>query len=87
MPTLRKMTLRSQVPHQHGTRQALDVVSGHIQVGDWKLLYLLGKSLEPGVFGEVVVELARQIQEPKRKMKEANLKNLKISLAPVRKIY
>ena len=40
----------------------LDDMGQHFEVGDWKLLYLLSKNMEPLVFGEFLRELFREMK-------------------------
>ena len=55
--------LRSRAAHQGRVIAALDYVTSKLQVGDWKLLHILGMNMEPLVFGELVVELAEQMKD------------------------
>jgi len=50
-----KMYLRSRTLDQQEIR--LDDMGDNFEVGDWKLLYLLGRNMEPLVFGEFLREL------------------------------
>lgn len=54
---VRNMLLRSQAAHQNKVTHTFDNITPYLQVGDWKVLYLLGSNMEPLVFGEVVVEI------------------------------
>ena len=44
------MYLRTRALHQKEVH--LDEIGRKCEVGDWKLLYLLAKNMEPVVFGE-----------------------------------
>ena len=55
--------LRSRAAHQGRVIAALDYVTWKLQVGHWKLLHILGRNMEPLVFGELVVELAEQMKD------------------------
>ena len=55
--------LRSRAAQQVRVMAALDDVTRKLQVGDWKLLHILGINKEPLVFGELVVELAEQMKD------------------------
>eukprot|EP00091_Calanus_sinicus_P001487 TRINITY_DN11475_c0_g1_i1.p1 TRINITY_DN11475_c0_g1~~TRINITY_DN11475_c0_g1_i1.p1 ORF type:complete len:207 (+),score=53.67 TRINITY_DN11475_c0_g1_i1:49-621(+) len=58
-PSVRNMMLRSRAAHQARVTAALDEVTRKLQMGDWKLLHILGMNIgRPLVFGELVVELA-----------------------------
>ncbi len=41
----------------------LDDIGNEMEVGDWKLLYLLSKNMEPIVFGEFLRELHTVLKE------------------------
>ena len=41
----------------------LEEMGKHFEVGDWKLLYLLSKNMEPVVFGEFLRELYKSMSE------------------------
>jgi len=60
-PSVRKMMLRSHAAHQPTTTLALNQVFGKLQLGDWRLLHLLGINMEPRVFGELIEEVAVQL--------------------------
>jgi len=62
-PSVRNMMLRSRSAHQPSATNALDEITRRLQVGDWKLLHILGKNMEPMVFGELVIELADQMKD------------------------
>ena len=49
----------------------LDDMGQHFEVGDWKLLYLLSKNMEPLVFGEFLRELHRELKKD-RNANESN---------------
>ena len=68
-PQLSKMTLRAQFPYRQNVIEGLEVVCKEMQVGDWNLLHMLGNRLEPGVIGEVVVEMSKHMQDTIQKKK------------------
>ena len=43
----------------------LDEIGKKCEVGDWKLLYLLAKNMEPLVFGELLRELYNAMKKDK----------------------
>ena len=55
--------LRSRAAHQVRVINALDDVVAKLELGDWKLLHILGINMEPLVFGELMVELAEQMKD------------------------
>jgi len=60
-PSVRKMMLRSRAAHQPTTSVAINQVFGKLQLGDWRLLHLLGINMEPATFGELIQEVAAQL--------------------------
>merc|ERR1719312_1240458 len=62
-PSVRHMLLRSRAAHQSGALNALDQVNRFMEVGDWKIFYILGINMEPLVFGELMEEFAKQIED------------------------
>ena len=45
----------------------------HFEVGDWKLLYLLARNMEPLVFGEFLRELFKSMTEKNDKAASKSL--------------
>jgi hypothetical protein len=41
----------------------MDDFGRYFEIGDWKLLYILGTNMEPLVFGEFLQELSRQMKD------------------------
>jgi len=62
-PSVRQMLLRSRAAHQSGALSALDQVNRFMEVGDWKIFYILGINMEPLVFGELMEEFAKQMED------------------------
>lgn len=60
-PTFTKIYIRSRTMNQSNLR--LEEMGKHFEVGDWKLLYLLSKNMEPVVFGEFLRELYKSMSE------------------------
>lgn len=40
----------------------IDGISSKLEVGDWWILYMLGRNLEPLVYREVVAELSKKVE-------------------------
>jgi len=40
----------------------IDGISSKLDVGDWWILYMLGRNLEPLVYKEVVSELSKKVE-------------------------
>ena len=72
--------LRSRAAQQVRVMAALDDVTRKPQVGDWKLLHILGINMEPLVFAELVVELAEQMKETNQDSLEKDLERTKTFL-------
>jgi len=58
-----KMVLRSASMHQ--VNSDLDEMGTHFELGDWKLLYILSRNMEPLVFGEFLRELKQALRSTK----------------------
>ena len=42
--------------------EVIQVISNKLQIGDWWILYMLGRNLEPIVYREVVTELSKKVE-------------------------
>ena len=82
-PSVRNMMLRSRAAHQGLATAALDEVTRKLQMGDWKLLHILGMNMEPLVFGELVVELAEQMRDAKPNTMEKEIGQTKTLLTEI----
>ena len=82
-PAVRNMMLRSRAAHQGRVIAALDYVTSKLQVGDWKLLHILGMNMEPLVFGELVVELAEQMKDDNHNTMEQEIGRTKPFLTQI----
>lgn len=60
-PAFTKMYLRTRSMNQKDLH--LDDIGRRCEMGDWKLLYLLAKNMEPLVFGEFLRELHRAFRK------------------------
>merc|ERR1712029_79918 len=58
-----KMVLRSASMHQ--VDSDLDEMGTHFELGDWKLLYILSRNMEPLVFAEFLRELKQALRSTK----------------------
>lgn len=54
-------TINRMVP-----REAAESIAQKTDLGDWWIIYMLGGNLDPPVFKDVVAELAKQIEPPKK---------------------
>lgn len=64
-PSMVRMILRSRSLHQSDL--PLEEMGKHFELGDWKLLYILSRNMEPLVFGEFIKELYKTIKEARSK--------------------
>ena len=62
-PPIRRELLRTRAAQQGRVLQALDQVHRFLQLGDWKVFYILGINMEPLVFGELVVAFSEQLDD------------------------
>ena len=60
-PAVTRMTLRSQSMNQQDL--PLEEMGNHFELGDWKLLYILSRNMEPLVFGEFIKELYKAMKD------------------------
>ena len=60
-PSMVRMILRSRSLHQSDL--PLEEMGKHFELGDWKLLYILSRNMEPLVFGEFIRELYKVLKE------------------------
>ena len=75
--------LRSRAAHQPQVMTALDKVGPKLKVGDWKLLHTLGKNMEPVVFGELVVEFAKQLEDSNHNSLQRDIMGTKTILTQI----
>ena len=61
VPSITKMHLQSRAMNRKDIN--LDDLGRYFEIGDWKLLYILGTNMEPLVFGEFLQELARAMRD------------------------
>jgi len=60
VPSMTMMHVKARCMHRQDDR--IDYLNKHFESGDWKLIHLLSKNMEPLVFGEFVKELARELK-------------------------
>ncbi len=68
-PAATKMYLGARAMNQR--ELGLDEIARHCELGDWKLLYLLGRNMEPVVLGEFLRELADVLEERRKTKRRA----------------
>ena len=61
VPSITKMNLQSRAMNRKDIN--LDDLGRYFEIGDWKLLYILGTNMEPLVFGEFLQELSRVMRD------------------------
>ena len=64
-PSMVRMILRSRSLHQSDL--PLEEMGKQFELGDWKLLYILSRNMEPLVFGEFIKELYKVLKEARGK--------------------
>jgi hypothetical protein len=69
-PAVTKMLIRNQTMNQGDL--PLEEISRHFELGDWKLLYILSRNMEPLVFGEFVRELFKAMKDANDNANAAN---------------
>lgn len=45
-------------------REVASVVTRKTDIGDWWILYMLGRNLDPVIYRDVLIELAKRIETP-----------------------
>ena len=60
-PSLTRMMLRTQSMYQNDL--PFEEMGKHFEMGDWKLLYILSRNMEPLVFGEFIRELYKAMKD------------------------
>lgn len=73
-PSMTKSMLRSRSMHQHDL--PLEEMGKHFELGDWKLLYILSKNMEPLVFGEFLREVYKAIKRAKDRNDNSSVASL-----------
>lgn len=64
MPSVRPILLNAR--NRMVPRGIARVVSNKLDLGDWWIVYMLGRNLDPIIFKDVMVEFAEQIQDMKK---------------------
>lgn len=65
-PALRPRLLKTT--RKVASRRDARIVSDNLDVGDWWVLYMLGKNLDRIVYNEIVVDLAKKMEDPDGKL-------------------
>ena len=50
-------------------REIVNSVTSKTDIGDWWIIYMLGRNLDPIIYKDVLVELAKSIKQPSKKQK------------------
>ena len=58
---------------------ALDDITRHLEMGDWKVFHILGVNMEPLVFGELIMEFADQLKDANHNISHQDRDNHKIT--------
>jgi hypothetical protein len=65
MPSIRPRILNAR--NRMVPREVAEVVSRKTDIGDWWIIYMLGRNLDPMIFKDVMVELAKKIEVKRNK--------------------
>lgn len=60
-PGIRRRLLK--ISRKVASRRDARIVTYNLDVGDWWVLYMLGKNLDPSVYNEIVVDLAKRMDD------------------------
>lgn len=60
-PSIRRRLLK--ISRKVASRRDARIVTYNLDVGDWWVLYMLGKNLDPAVYNEIVVDLAKRMDD------------------------
>lgn len=74
VPSIRARVLNAR--NRMVPREIAISVSNKVDIGDWWLLYMLGRNLDPIIYKDVLVELAKSISLPSKKSKNWTLRKL-----------
>lgn len=59
-PSLRPRLLK--ITRKIASRQDANIIAYNLDVADWWVLYMLGKNLDPIIYNEIVVDLAKRLE-------------------------
>lgn len=65
VPSVRARVLNAR--NRMVPREIAISVSNKVDIGDWWIIYMLGRNLDPIIYKDVLAELAKSISEPKSK--------------------
>ena len=85
VPSITKMHLQSRAMNRKDV--PWDELGRRFEIGDWKLLYILGTNMEPLVFGEFLHQLAKTINEREHELAKAIKDTNQNSGAPLLKDF
>jgi len=78
-PSVRNLLLRTRTAQHSGAMSALDDITRHLEMGDWKVFHILGVNMEPLVFGELIMEFADQLKDANHNISHQDRDNHKIT--------
>jgi innexin len=67
MPSIRPYLLNAR--NRMVPREVAEAVSRKTDLGDWWIIYMLGRNLDPIIFKDVLTELVKRIDPSKRDKK------------------
>lgn len=74
VPSVRARVLNAR--NRMVPREIAVSVSNKVDIGDWWIIYMLGRNLDPIIYKDVLVELAKSISVPSKKSKNWNCETL-----------
>lgn len=67
MPSLRAKILNAR--NKLVPSDVAHTVSDSLDIGDWWLIYMLGRNLEPVIYRDVLTELAKDVEVTKKRLR------------------
>lgn len=67
VPSVRARVLNAR--NRMVPREIAVSVSNKVDIGDWWIIYMLGRNLDPIIYKDVLAELAKSIKDPSKKNK------------------
>ena len=70
MPSIRPRLLNAR--NRMVPREIAQAVSKKTDLGDWWIIYMLGRNLDPLIFKDVIAELAKRIEPQQKDKRQLN---------------
>jgi len=65
MPTIRARILNAR--NRMVPKKTAEHISNNVDLGDWWIIYMLGRNVDPVIFKEILIEMEDRIEIRKRK--------------------